>query len=124
MEAKELLKPRYKVIADYPESPYKIGDIEVDRGWSDTLHLKDFPAIFKPLAWWEERGEEDMPNYLRIISYNKPIVPAKKHFVGRHKNMFELPNNRGCVFYEVCEPATKEEYEEYKSNINKHESTV
>jgi hypothetical protein len=86
----ELLKPRYKVIADYPYSPYKIGDVvsfEKNRNASicqpphynefsgmnevidhmTTAHEFDsFPALFKKLEWWEDRKPKEIPQYLKI----------------------------------------------------------
>jgi hypothetical protein len=68
----ELLKPRYKVIADYPDNKNKVGDIitlqtaqtkaahELVCGWYDK-----YPAIFQPLEWWQEREPDEMPEYLK-----------------------------------------------------------
>jgi hypothetical protein len=47
------------------------------------------------------------------------VLKAVKHFVGRNKNMFETANNNGCIFYHVCEPATIEEYNYYRSKNKK-----
>lgn len=74
----KLMKPRYKVIADYPHSPYQVGEqIEFSdsgngfhctttRTWSSMeedmvdsqnyFHidkLPKYPHLFKPLAWYE-----------------------------------------------------------------------
>jgi len=39
----ELMKPRYKVIADYPLSPYKVGDIITKPDIKDSVHLLTVP---------------------------------------------------------------------------------
>lgn len=63
MTTEELLKPRYKVIAEYPQSYLKVGDIfEAD---NVTKFMANYPHLFKPLAWWEERKVEDMPEYVK-----------------------------------------------------------
>lgn len=66
----ELLKPRYIVMADWPESPLCEGDII--KGESSYWGAKekeyfhaDFPKIFKPLAWYEYRKVEEMPEYVK-----------------------------------------------------------
>lgn len=60
----ELLAPRYKVIADYPGSPFKINEVippELILGNG----LDRFPVIFKKLEWWQERDVSQMPRYLK-----------------------------------------------------------
>lgn len=79
MTAAELLKPRRIVELDYPNSPFKIGDIlEFDEKQnmfyspfeSDKIFynvdVEKYPHIFRPLKWWEHRKVEDMPK--RVIS--------------------------------------------------------
>lgn len=64
----ELLKSRWKVIADYPGSDYHIGEI-LDRDWgwvgNDEVGFKHdlshYPHLFKKLQWWEDRKPEEMP---------------------------------------------------------------
>lgn len=69
MTPEQLLKPRYKVIGDYPNSPYKIGHVILSTHCSPLDHYGDYlekhPHLFKKLEWWEERNVEDMPIYLK-----------------------------------------------------------
>ena len=72
MTTQELISPRYKVIADYPHSLYPIGyviheaaNLEGFTFFSTEVHK--YPHIFKPLAWYEEREEKDMPAYIKIV---------------------------------------------------------
>jgi hypothetical protein len=80
MTPDELLKQRYKVIADYPFSPYKVGEIisihdEIKNlPVAETSHYVHFQPVsifaemlhlFKPLAWWEERQEHEIPSFLK-----------------------------------------------------------
>jgi len=65
MTAKELLIPRYQVIADYPNSPYKIGAIA--KGNECLVNpecLDKYPHLFRKLNWWEHRKIEEMPKRL------------------------------------------------------------
>lgn len=76
LSTEQLLMPRYKVIADYPMSSHAVGDVltyliggtfvnERIRVKEDSL--QNYPAIFKPLSWWEERALEDMPEYVKEV---------------------------------------------------------
>ena len=58
MTAKQLMNPRFEVIADYPSSPNKVGTIlegpalddSPKEQWSE--YFSRYPAIFKKLNWW------------------------------------------------------------------------
>lgn len=81
MTASELLKPRFQVIADYPKSYFKAGDIleRIERATNDyysnhqfniseSMLLEDlekYPHLFRKLDWWELRKIEDMPKRLK-----------------------------------------------------------
>lgn len=76
MKAEELMKPRFVIIADYPNNDLgKVGEI-LDRDWCKYINddeedglewrVSDFPHLFRKLNWWEYRKEEDMPK--RLIS--------------------------------------------------------
>lgn len=81
MTASELLKPRFKIIADFPNNDFgKVGDI-LDRDWSKYPNddeekepiwsISDYPHLFQRLNWWEERSVEDMPK--KVISKAEEI---------------------------------------------------
>lgn len=77
----ELMRPRYKVIADYPGQRFQIGDVietyettmcyaignspHSEPEWSEKVSLIDYPAIFMKLEWWEDRQKEDMPQFVK-----------------------------------------------------------
>lgn len=83
MTPEELMKPRFKVIADYPGSHF--GDNQVlnlnynnreglwEYTWAEhdgmydisEASLKEYPHLFRPLQWWEERDVKDMPEYVK-----------------------------------------------------------
>jgi hypothetical protein len=74
-ETEKLLLPRYKVIADYPNTEFEIGEvIHSDQYgefnvYTDTgkwrLAPDAYPAIFRRLEWWEERSPDEMPGYVK-----------------------------------------------------------
>jgi hypothetical protein len=87
MTPEELLKPRYEVIADYPENnDFPVGKIIEFQPWNTSYwqHIvKDcqgermwlleffekYPHLFKPLQWWERREAKDMPGYIKYKQF-------------------------------------------------------
>jgi hypothetical protein len=145
MSNEDLMKPRYKVIADYPGNIMPVGSIFWDdiesveiitptgsRSVQGSYPYRDkhkYPHLFKPLQWWEERKPEEMPEYVKITE--RPmltkefveigaVVKILKHF-STSDNQF---NSRGCqVFgddymsYSKCVPATEAEYNAYLKTL-------
>lgn len=88
-KVEELMKPRIKVMMDYPDCEYEVGQIiqfvqkstyytgepEWETGFILTKNgeqvqscikkFEPYPDIFKPLEWWEDRKLEDMPEYIQ-----------------------------------------------------------
>jgi hypothetical protein len=82
MTTKELIKPRFKVIADFPCSSVIVGEIirtgeslmayVVSQGeFNEKECLTDYPHLFKRLNWWDERSEKDMPDRIVLVSDGK-----------------------------------------------------
>ncbi len=69
MTVEELLKPRFEVIADYPNSGYEIGEIiECKKPLTDEEFVNaflEYPHLFKKIQWWEKRQKHEMPKYLK-----------------------------------------------------------
>ena len=73
MKADELMKPRFEIIADYPNNEFgQIGTI-LDRDWASYPYgeeyepewkISDYPHIFRPMNWWEDRTVDQMPKKL------------------------------------------------------------
>ena len=85
MTAKELLNPRFKVIAKYPNSPLEIGTIlhywvtnfyQNERDGNYFIirieNIEDYPHIFRKMNWWENRKIEDMPKKLKSYLNEPP----------------------------------------------------
>ena len=88
MTAKQLLLPRFEVIADYPNSIYNIGDVlelkEITNSkifhnnenflvgnFFNQEELEKYPHLFKKLQWYEKRKEEEMPK--KVIFNENPL---------------------------------------------------
>ncbi len=84
MTAKELLKPRYKVIADYPDRAfemnmpllYNVVDCCFENSQASGVPIEPdkFPLIFKELDWWEERTPEELPKYVKTKTGTKRVA--------------------------------------------------
>lgn len=132
MSIEELLKPRYKVMSDYPTSRmyFQVGDVlttdysqGVERviGGKDAsmspLTVKSYPHIFKHLQWWEERKPEDMPEYVKgnVGSFFRVMKVAHPN---QNFRLFHIENEieHRFAYKGQYEPATKEDYETYLTN--------
>jgi hypothetical protein len=89
MTTQQLLKPRYEVIADYPFSPYKIGDeviiiaktnVVFFAKIGDVEHLSsidlsvNYPALFRKKGWWEGLTIETMPKKIMHKTENMTTI--------------------------------------------------
>lgn len=133
MNKEELLKTRYKVIANWPSmkdfslnqiivldkefSPqymmWTITDCQGERRYI-TKFFDDYPHLFKKLEWWMHRDNSEMPKYVRWTATNKFGEIQKSEFI-REENTIILD---GCKmtfssWIIAVEPATEEEYNEY-----------
>lgn len=74
MDTEQLLAPRFKVIASYPNSIFKVGEvITIGRHEGvfcdpDGPKYSDFPAIFQRLQWWEDLHVDDFPAYVKVAT--------------------------------------------------------
>lgn len=122
MTTEELLKPRYKVIADYPDmEDWKVGEILLENwNWHEEGGIKksvsDYPHLFHKLEWWEERSDEDMPEYVKKVGTGKVYKVADKSQNGRiwhEENEIENRFIRDSRWI----PATEQEYLDYQKSL-------
>lgn len=118
MLTEELLRPRYKVIADYPNSDYEIGQIIIN----ESDYCTRYPAIFKPLAWWQGRTLDEIVSvkFVKIIEYTGywrvgDIVPVTDYsIIGGRFIKYQLKYNHEAK-PETVEPSTEAEYITFKN---------
>jgi hypothetical protein len=131
MTPEELLKPRYKVIAEYPKSPYPVGTIIRADGQSEDLlycdsngpRCRDFPHLFRKLGWWEERGEKGMPGYVKedgivykVQEWHTDLAPKVSVFIDpKIHTQFAEHATDGPLYGDIL-PATQSEYESFINN--------
>lgn len=121
MSTKELLKPRWKVIADYPGNPAIVGSIlKMRNDYQYEVNSKLFimpegyPAIFKKLEWWEEREQEDLPEYVKLVVFPHYPDTAINTIIKvyHHTGNGELLTKRLDRYStQHCQPSTKKEYD-------------
>lgn len=116
----ELLKPRYKVIADYPGSPFKVNDVLNERNGEDKFYnwihmMESYPHLFRKISWWEDREEKDMPEYLSRMIHGRKVVKklSGKNFLDDDYMEWQFGGYNRNDFL----PATKLEFTTYQSSI-------
>lgn len=93
MNAKELLIPRFEVIADYPNSTYKVGEIF----HAVVPDYAKYPHLFKPLNWWEYRKEEEMPKKVKSLTFiNDEPLNIEKWDMFTFFGYTNFEEKRGC----------------------------
>lgn len=134
------LVPRYKIMVDHPGNVYEVGKVlPVDTrffipylGVSNTLepkieeataHFKKYPAIFKPLEWWEDRTLDEMLDvkFIKVVKYEGywregDIVIVTDYEVDtKNKKLLRYKIEYNHIATPThCIPASKEEYDEFK----------
>lgn len=123
MTTEELLKPRYKVIAGYPNSEFEVGEIFPDcepdlaEGFKDFTikEMAKYPHLFRRMGWWAERTDKEIKSiqYLKLVKGENAGQVGKVDkwkgdplyaIVGRFVWQLE---------YGAFEPATETEYNNY-----------
>lgn len=123
----DLLIPRYEVISDWPgRKDFVVGEVvTLDKPFSPQYQMYEivdcqgprkyinsffdmFPLQFKRLEWYEKRKIDEMPEYVKYWDTSL-YVP-----VDRVCKFSDAPFNDTWTSTNF-QPATKEEYETYKS---------
>lgn len=115
MTPAELLRPRYKVMINYPHSAYEIGEILCPRPNAEKILYAPFPEIFKKIEWWEGREKADLPEYIKGNDSGTIVKVAKWKMAGERKcqvHSYALVGGY-CWFVTAVTPATEEEYNQY-----------
>lgn len=134
MQPEELMLPRYKVIADYPDSEFEVGEIllqckdgirivSLSRNmFMDFFKVHKYPHLFKPLSCWEDRKPEEMPEYVKekdsLYKIGEVIKVKEWDMEDEETDVpcFMDEKDNHFTWVRGFEPATLEEYNAY---INK-----
>lgn len=107
---KDLMKPRCKVIADYPDSRNEVGQIICDVTTYMEAFYNKYPAIFRRLEWWEHRDVSDMPRYLKH-SVGGFVLMVSEYTMLNGKVLFKGHRVGQPTSWYI--PATEQEYNDY-----------
>jgi hypothetical protein len=139
MTTEELMRPRFKVIADYPGSKHQVGKIyikmdgrefyeNIETGMAIGFDPKYYENIFRPLAWWEDRELPQMPEYLKRVKVTpfmetpiNSVIKVNKWFIdedGKDAYFTWEGNNELGNYPSTYSPATKQEYQSFINNQN------
>lgn len=92
MKTEELLKPRFKVIADYPGRSVEIGHIIDDPDYYERrgIQVNQYPHLFKKLSWWEDRKPVELSEYIQWYdpSDKRKLLPT----LFKVENWYSNPN--------------------------------
>lgn len=127
-----LLRPRYKVIADWPGVAGKVcvGDIfdpdPEDEGmfWINGEpfqedKLKDYPHLFQKMEWHEDRAEGELPQYVKNKETGKIFRIAPPDQDGRiWHNEDEIENRHFKGWPNSFIPSDIEEFNSQKQTTN------
>lgn len=137
-----LLVPRIRVKADYPNSPFKVGDILheeknvfafsvyapahlLSRVNGENVYLKlkiskgdieRYPHLFELLPWWAERSVEEMPEYLKDNTIGTIVIKVDRYVKISEEWWFISEANASIGHVSslrIFIPATKDEYDNY-----------
>ena len=133
MKKEDLLSPRFEIIADYPDSNFKIGDIikfdGVIFGMNEPQKFvrnpEKYPHLFKKLQWFERRKKEEMPDCIKsetmVIKpkWKRESWRGEEYWIAEHDPEY----NRGfyigtCFNLTFFTPATEEEYLSFIKKTN------
>ena len=123
-----LLIPRYKVIADYPDSNQPLNSLLIQTRTVPLFQnntngcemrfssIQKYPHIFREMEWHEEIKETDFPKYLKrvtgevfkIIEYNFKKTTAKYGKEECEEFFYDIGNYL---------PATEDEYSEFLNSL-------
>jgi hypothetical protein len=121
----EFLKPRYKIIGDYPSNLLPVGTIlelpKFDNSFTDEFWMQmhdNYPNIYQKLKWYEERQPNEMPLFIK----NKTAIPVtftkvdywkvieRKDLGSFVQLLIVVDGKEKDVNFWAIEPATEEEY--------------
>ena len=114
MDIKELMKPRFKLMADYPGNTRGIGSISIEEATAN--YFRRFPLNFDELKWWEWRDKSDLPLYVKATQCKGKFKVKKAYWSFSEKYGSHLSKKTGYISGEIL-PATEQEYNDYISKI-------
>lgn len=130
MKIEELLQPRWKVIADYPNNGHDLGDIiniyQEKNSVTDQQRafFNKYPHLFKPLQWWEDRAAEDMPEYVKDGKFILKVRYKMAHDGMIYRSTLGNTWHFVHEFSNIVIPSTESEYLNRKEKLERSVATT
>lgn len=111
------MKPRYKVVADYPNSPFEVGQILMGQYIS---YADKYPHLFRLLPWYAERIESELPEYVKSKS-TSVVYEVDKYDFESNTIFVNHPTDGGPFQFTLSSflssriPSTLSDYETYQT---------
>ena len=107
-EIEKLMRPRFEVIAPYPNCTHKVSDI-IEGIHAETLaeHYRQYPHLFRELKWWEKRTEDEMPKFVKSKDGD---VCKVRYWLLNGSVAYKAEDNFSIWFISDELPATEAEY--------------
>lgn len=131
MTVAELLNPRVRVVAGWPDMSKRIevgqvlgykkdfggGYCNLFSDWLPATDVERFPHLFEPIEWWEGRDVKDMPKYVKYDDKVYKVLPPEFDYRDYGHNDTELEYRSLMHKLEYWKlkmlPATQSDYEAY-----------
>jgi len=112
MTVQELLKPRFKLMAEYPGCNREVGTISIEE--HTVQYFRKYPLNFDELVWYEHREKQELPKYVSYAPKDrqKKILIAKWSISTKHHYAYIKDINMNRV-----NPATEQEYLDYQNKL-------
>lgn len=130
------------VEADYPNSPFRVGDVltvkhhplyadgevfgleEEQDVLKEITYAKDYPHIFRLMHWSEGRKLEDMPRWVRLRNGSSRVCEVSEWVKSKSRpnefyTVLSWGNTGGQFWAHMVNPATEAEYLEYLKSKEK-----
>ena len=137
LSPEELLKPRVMIINPWPDmAGNKVGDIiyvpsdnwiYADGSLAEMDYFESFPHIFKPIPWYANRKESEMPEYVKDhVKVSKAMwvagVETENGLQPMRMKLDDDPIQEWAVIQSVMcffEPSNETEYNSYIESLQK-----
>ena len=133
MTIEKLMIPRYKVIATYPNSKFKVDDVLTEQDFEgniwfaverfgEAVHKDEinlYPHLFKYMAWYEKREVAEMPQFVCVGDKYYEVKWDKSGDVLFYQPTVTTAWLSMSIFGSITTPVTEKEYNEY---LNKQKS--
>jgi hypothetical protein len=112
----QLLAPRYRLLIDYPGNEHPIGHVFTIEGDETLVEIwckerEKYKEIFERLEWWEDRTDEEFPEYIKDKETNE-VYKVSTRLPNEPYRIYATNMRHRLNWYIIRDfiPSTKEEF--------------